>query len=286
MKNKNVSFLGYLLLAGILFVSCESDDENTTEANDVPSAEVVTFSQYQDAQSATDEIDGVVGDVFGQVSGTNKDASSDKITDCVEVTSTTEEDLVNIMIDYGEACELPNGDIVSGVINVSYDTSIADEIEIVYGLENYTYNDIKISGEATAVYDFENENGNISYSSNSNLDFEWSDGLTASGVTASSSETVFENSDDTFSIYSLITGNSSTDFSNGDIYTTEITTPLRTELRCVYIVSGVLVETENAETLTTDYGDGECDDVATQTDGNGNVTTIDLDDIDENDEVG
>jgi hypothetical protein len=54
----------------------------------------------------------------------------------------------------------------------------------------------------------------------------------------------------------------------------EILTPLRKELVCRFIVSGTIeIRPENLPVRLLDYGDGECDNIATVT-INGEVYTI------------
>ena len=55
----------------------------------------------------------------------------------------------------------------------------------------------------------------------------------------------------------------------GNVYMKEITTPLRRELSCRFIVSGVLEISRNDNTASLDFGDGSCDakGILTQPDG-------------------
>jgi len=300
MKKNVLSFSVTLLLFCFLITSCDDDTESTTEQDvvstedgEVSSTEVVTQSEQEDTESAVNEINGIVGDNFGVDTGTNKSADIDdegKATDCIDLTSEEDEDgNVVLTIDYGDGCELEDGDIISGRIIVTYNTQTEDEILIDYELEDLVYNDIIVTGSAEAVYDFENEDGNLVYTSTSEFDFAWPDGLTATDVTTYSTETIFEDGEDEdfFGFYTVVTGSGETSYSNGDLYTFEITTPLRSEFRCRYYVSGTVVFTENSETTTLDYGDGECDNLATETDSEGNETIIDLDEEkEEEDETG
>lgn len=57
----------------------------------------------------------------------------------------------------------------------------------------------------------------------------------------------------------LITGQGIYTGKTGAVYTREIITPLRRELSCRFIVSGVLEVSKNEYTVSLDFGDGTCD---------------------------
>ncbi|MEM9000464.1 MAG: hypothetical protein AAGB24_09380 [Bacteroidota bacterium] len=276
MKKNQVLKFGALFVFGCLLTSCQEDDEgeSITESN---ATDVVTLAERDELENAVNEINTIVGDNFGVDMGTGKSVGTEKSYDCITITADEDDNgNVEVIIDYGEECELRNGAIVSGSIIVTY--AIADdEFEIVYTLQNYVYNDIEVTGSAVAVYDYENEDANLGYTYSSNFNFAWPDGLTAIDSTTYTTETVFEeNEENFFDFYTLVTGSGATEFSNGDSYTFEITSPLRSEPGCRYYVSGIIINTENTATTTLDYGDGTCDAIAIETDSDGNVTTVDL----------
>lgn len=285
-----------LLISCFLWVGCGDDDssgstgEESSQTDDLVTTQAVTQSEQQDVENAVNEINATVGSNFDVETGTSKNPNLEeeqKISRCVAISLEEDEDSNVILIfDYGEeGCELSNGDVISGRIVVTYNTASDEELQIDYVIEDFSYNDINVTGSANAVYDFENEDGNYVYTSNSEFNFEWPDGLTATDVATYSTETIDDEDEETFfSFYTLLTGNGETNYSNGDSYTFEITNPLRSEPRCRYFVSGTLVTTENNETTTLDYGDGECDNLATLTDNEGTETEIDLDEERKDDE--
>ena len=65
----------------------------------------------------------------------------------------------------------------------------------------------------------------------------------------------------------LVTGNSATSLANGDTVTTVITTPLRyiTSCKLPFPVSGIVSITKNTSEGILDFGDGNCDNLATIT---------------------
>ncbi len=281
MKNRIIAFLSIFMVSSIFLISCQDDDNDAQP----PTTEVTTANQFKDVEAANTEINRTVENVFGIESGfIPATRSFNKMPDCATITSESTETTNTIVIDFGDGCEV-NGKTISGTIRMSFaiELDAENKVEITYSLENFVYGDITITGNATTTFTFNNDLANGSYSSNfattSDFSFTWADGLTATCTTNFTNETFFESNQDNpgeFEYYSLNSGNSNTEFSNGDIYSVEITTPLRNERGCAYIVSGVIVTNENSETITLDFGNGECDNIATQTDSDGNETNIEL----------
>jgi hypothetical protein len=78
-------------------------------------------------------------------------------------------------------------------------------------------------------------------------------------------------SDDEYSI----TGTASGINRRGNEYVHTITSPLIAKMNCRWIVQGIIEFVVNSQTAVLDYGEGECDRIATLT-VNGNTYTINL----------
>ncbi|MEL6484106.1 MAG: hypothetical protein AAFU57_09025 [Bacteroidota bacterium] len=281
MKKNQIFKFSPILLLGMLCLACQDDDNDGSSAVATNTDEVKTQQEKSELDRAVNHINGTVTGNFDTQSSTTSRNSEES---CASITLEENDDEGSLLtIDYGEACTLPNEDVVSGKIKVTY---LLEEgvYNIVYELENYQYNDIAVSGSATATYN-QSDSRQYTYRYTSEFEFEWPDGLEATDTTTYSIETFWEDSEESFfSFYQLTTGDGQTAFNNGDTYSYEITTPLRTESGCRYIVSGVWVQTENTQSTTLDYGDGTCDNEAEQTDNDGNTIIIDLDDRDDDEE--
>ncbi|WP_024770729.1 hypothetical protein [Aquimarina macrocephali] len=279
MKKRFFAYTGLLFITCSLLLSCSNDDD----ATQIPTTAVTTSKQYKDITSANKEINSVVENVFNAESNIgNKSFSKVKTPECATITSEITDQTKTVTIDFGENCELPNGEVISGSIRMSFSLKLDTEskIEISYSLDKIVYKDITVSGTATTIFSFQSDTGNTKFTTNSDFTFAWTDGVTATSKTNFTTESFSGNTNpDTppsLIFYSLTTGNSLTEFSNGDRFAVEITTPLRNESSCQYTVSGIIATTENSAVITLNYGDGECDNIATQTDADGNETTIEL----------
>ncbi|WP_109097796.1 hypothetical protein [Aquimarina sp. AU58] len=279
MKKRVFAYAGLLFISCSFLLSCSNDDD----ATQIPTTAVTTSKQYKDITSANEEINSVVENVFNTETNIgNKSFSNIKTPECATITSEVTDEKKTVTIDFGDNCELPNGEVISGRIQMSFSLKLDAEskIEISYTLDKIVYKDITVSGTATTIFSFNSDTGNTKFTTNSDFTFAWADGLSATSKTNFATESFPGNSNpDTppnLIFYSLTTGSSLTQFSNGDRFAVEITTPLRNESSCQYTVSGVIVTTENSAVITLNYGDGECDNIATQTDADGNETTIEL----------
>ena len=123
----------------------------------------------------------------------------------------------------------------------------------------------------------ENENGNPQYSMEMQLTVTFTDGAEVSRSGNKIREWI-EGSlngkwgDNVF----LITGSWETNFANGNVHSTSITTPLRREASCRFIVSGAVDLVRTLYSGSLDYGDGSCDNLATFTNESGEEREIRL----------
>jgi len=280
MKKRIFAFLSIVLLSTFFFVGCQNDDNQSQ----TPTNPVATEKQFKDIEAVNEEIKSFTENTFAAESGfIPAPKRLNKMNDCVTISSEVTDQVRTVIIDFGNGCEI-NGANISGTIQMSFaiELDIENRVQITYTLENFVYKDITVTGTATSTFVFNRNEENSSFSSGSetitDFSFTWTDGLNATNKSNLTNETLFTINPDTstFEFYTLNDGNSSTEFSNGDRYTVEITTPLRNEGGCDYTVSGVIVTSQNSDMITLDFGDGQCDNMATQTDADGNQTTIEL----------
>ena len=149
--------------------------------------------------------------------------------------------------------------------------------------QDYYINDIKVEGTKTITnkgynsnnhleYDVDVVNGKITYTDGSVT--TWASTRTNEWIEGDST-TLFTNGisgicDDVY----LITGSASGVNRNGLSYTVSITSPLRKEVCCRWLVSGTLdVVPSGLATRTVDFGTGNCDNQATIT-INGNTFNV------------
>ncbi len=191
---------------------------------------------------------------------------------CATVTRDTTTTPRTITIDYGTTnCLCVDGRFRRGVVVISY-TGQRRQLGSSYSVAftNYFVNDNAVAGSISGSYSL--NNGNPFITRNSSLTLT----DTANQVRTRTANRTIEmiagfgtpvRSDDVF----LINGSSST--SNSRFSSTQtITTPLRKELSCNWLVSGVMTTTRGTQSRTIDFGNGTCDNQATVTTARGTRT--------------
>lgn len=278
---KNLEKLNFTRIVGLLMgvfllatVSCSKEGDDTEELS---SSEVISSTELQfsdETEMISEEVTTVAEDVYAsdEISFTSKgDYKSDYLPDCVTVTTVVTDTTREKTIDFGEGCELPNGNILSGIINLSYAKDMeAASKSIALSLENFTFNSIAVEGSADILRVRSNENENPQATANASFNATWPEGDTASFEGTRTREWIEGYGsgfwgDNVF----LITGKRTYVGREGNVFVKEITTPLRRELSCRFIVSGVLEISRNDNTASLDFGDGSCDakGILTQPDG-------------------
>ncbi len=266
-------------LSLLVITSCTNEEDAGTE---IASDEVISVAELQvsdESELITEEISSIAEDVYAsdEISTTAKgDYRSDYLPECVVITTTVTEFTREKIIDFGEGCELPNGNVLSGIIKLNYakDMTVASK-SISLTLENFTFNSVAVEGSASVLRLRSNENGNPQGTVTSEFSATWPNGDTAS-FTGTRTREWIEGYGSGFwgdNVF-LITGKRTYIGRLGNVFVKEVTTPLRRELSCRFIVSGVLEISRNDNTATLDFGDGSCDATGILTQPDGTETEI------------
>ncbi|MES2410394.1 MAG: hypothetical protein V4535_03005 [Bacteroidota bacterium] len=272
---KTTKIILVLALAFSIF-SCSKDDNNS-------SSELSEAKVSAQIDQATEDVAKIVEDQYAlQVTPTaGKSAlQTQELPPCATVTVATTATTWTRTVVF-DNCTLPNGNVLDGTIiasgSLNFDTP---SYTISYSFVDFHHNNILIEGNRTVVRTHQSTatlatihpvatmsidmtvtfpNGNV-YHRVGNRVREMIEGVGTPLIWA----------DNVFSV----SGSWTTTFPAGT-QTSTITTPLRVEVGCPNIVSGVVAIVRNDNTATLDYGNGDCDNQATLT-INGNTTTITL----------
>ncbi len=277
---QKITLTGVFLFAMLMITSCSKENEETIEMES--SESVITVAELQfsyESEMIAEELAIIAEDIYAsdEIATTSKgNYSSDYLPECVSVTTIVTETTKERTIDFGMGCELPNGNILSGVITLSYakDMELAQKT-IILTLENFTFNTVAVEGGAAIVRVRSNENGNPQGAADVSFDLTWPEGETAS-FTGTRTREWIEGYGSGFwgdNVF-LITGKRTFANSAGNSFVKEVVTPLRRELSCRFIVSGVLDITRIGNTVSLDFGDGICDAKGTLTAPNGDTQEV------------
>jgi hypothetical protein len=262
---KKIFLLGMSL--SLIALSCsKKEDSNVTP----------TAAFTADEASVNSKIDIANDDIADVVEGELESSISARMTEtavpCPSISTTTSGTTVTKTIDFGLACTRPNGNVVKGVLKISYvydpkATSIVATCTFV----DFYHNLRKIEGTKTFTRTM--SIGTVANPSHPIVTMEMDlkvtlpDGrvINRTGTRTREITEGFSTIDLTDNVYK-VTGSWSTTFPNTNIQTSTITSPLIVKLACIptnsAISQGVITFARNDKTATLDYGDGKCDNLA------------------------
>lgn len=282
MKNcfKKLNFEGLLILTIVLIVSCNNEESpEIIETGKTETFEVAQLQASDESELISEEIINIGEDVYttDEIQATSKGSYiSDYLPECVTITTVVTSTSKEKTIDFGEGCELPNGNFLSGIIKLSYlkDMEMAMKT-LSFSLENFTFNGVSVEGNATVQRMRSNENGNPQSDAVANFTGEWPDGGTAS-FTGNRTREWIEGFGSGFwgdNVF-LISGKGTYTGKFDNVFVKETISPLRRELSCRFLVSGILEISRNDTTVSLDFGDGSCDSKGILTYPNGETEEI------------
>ncbi len=278
MKTLNFKLFMFMAIGSLFITSCEKNND-VTLTDPISDADAIAVVEANDI---SDDINNVVDDYLmeneGMSARPSEESKTSDILPCVTKTIVITGTTKNVTLDFGEGCELPNGNILKGKIIMSYEMNTdVSSFTVTYSFENFFFNDISVEGENSLVRTRSNDNGNPQSTLTFDIKVTWPDGVYASRKGTKTREWIEGFDTRTFgdNVF-LITGNWNATFKDGTVVSANITTPLRREMSCRFIVSGVVELQKNDESGTLDFGDGTCDNIATFTNANGESHEITL----------
>lgn len=263
MKRINLTTAIIVLISfGLLFSSCEKekiDNGDTSFSKDDALAESI----FNGITNITDEAYNT-----GSKSSRSGNESSSIMGGCAVITLDLTVFPHVLIVDFGETnCLGDDGVYRRGEINVTFNGGYREAGTVVTtSFDDFHINDHRIEGTTTL--------SNMGFNADSNMYFNIE--IIGSIYLANDAGTITWNSSrmrewvegyETFwghdDVY-LISGTADGVRLNGLSWSKEITNPLRVELDCRWIVSGTVnIQPENLPLRTLDFGDGECDNIAT-----------------------
>ncbi|MBC8767066.1 hypothetical protein H4O18_03585 [Arenibacter sp. BSSL-BM3] len=257
-----MSIKGIALMVVLVMGSCDNEDSTTIDEGS--SIEVVELVASDEADLISEEIANIGEDVYAteEIRATSKAFFiSNYLPDCVTITTVIVNGKKETDIDFGEGCELPNGNLLSGIIHLSYEKEVDMATKTIsLSLENFTFNEVAVEGGASLDRKRSNDNGNPESHAVASYNGVWPDGSAAS-FTGDRTREWIEGygsgfwADNVF----LISAQGTYTGKTGDVYSRETISPLRRELSCRFLVSGVVEVSKNDTSVSLDFGDGTCD---------------------------
>lgn len=268
-----------LLVLNVLVFNACSDEELIVENNSVDDVTEMSRAAEMDAMDVALG-DLVVNAFEEQERGVlGRSSYNNNLPECVVITAVVEQNSVEVTIDFGTEGCLVNGNLIRGQIEISYTRNPeAMQMLINYNLVDFYFNNKNVAATRTILKERFNENGNPQFTHSLDVTVTWPNGLQASRSGEKVREWIEGFGSGTFNdnVF-LITGFWNASFVNGNEHNYEVIEALRREIGCLYFVSGAVEVTRTNFAGVLDYGDGDCDALATFTFNNGVEIPINLD---------
>ena len=186
---------------------------------------------------------------------------------------------ITITLDYGDSTELKNGKVLSGIITVEITgDKNTDGAKRVVTYNDFTVDSVSVAGTMTELFTGDNDSTKI-ISTAGTLVFTLADGSTITRTSEKNREwlsgldTPLEHDDDVIQV----TGKVETTTSAGESFSKTISVALLKNDSCKDYVQGIVQYIQNGTMVAElNYGDGECDGIATLTTSDGETVEIDL----------
>lgn len=275
MKTKILLFVS--LLSITFFAGCTSIEKVDVDATSktITTDDAIANSEID---ATVDDVSFIVEDQFDmQISAVNKTsvARISMLPTCATITTVLTNDSYTKTIDFGtQGCTLHNGNIVKGKIIIKFSKNLTTAIKTIsYTFDGFYHNGKLIQGNKTITHELKSTELLAAVHPVTTHSIEMkitsAEGKVHSRIGTRVKEMIegmatITNWED--NVY-LVWGYNITTFPNGTKYTVTIKTPLRYNMSCKkpFPVKGVVEIVKNDGKATLDYGNGECDDLATMT---------------------
>ncbi|MDJ0645621.1 MAG: hypothetical protein QNJ57_06495 [Flavobacteriaceae bacterium] len=254
-----------LALIGLVFTSC-TDSEAVIDDTTSSEVDLKAVEEEAEVDKISDETSAIIEEAFlmEEFPATKSSAIDRYLPDCVTITVVIVQNMKTVTIDFGDGCELRNGNFVSGKIILEYEKDPGVSVMKSFEFDGFTFNDKSVEGSGSILRERSNENGNPQSTRTGDVTVTWPDGSFANKNGTKTREMIEGQGtpawgDNVF----LITGNWNFTKKDGTELSAEVLEPLRRELACKFLVSGIIDLNKNENNAVLNYGDGECDDLAT-----------------------
>jgi hypothetical protein len=276
-KNLFISGIFSLFLFSLVLTSCSKDEATDVETN--TSSDLVFVEESRQVSQGDAISEGVIlmlETAYTEIEE-NTGRSASLFPDCVTITINTENGVTFVNLDFGFGCQLQNGAVVSGVVNITYGPIQNGTRTISYTLDNFKWNDLEVAGGATILREGNNANGNPQSTVHADFHVSFPGGLVLQKDITRVREWIEGVGSGTWTdnVW-LVTGNREVISNTGFTHYGIISEALRREATCPHFVSGTVEITRNGNQGTLNFGEGTCDNIAILT-VNGVDYTIILD---------
>jgi hypothetical protein len=238
----------FIFMIAVLAVSCSTDNENSdlNESQPLSQAELKSILE-------TDEISASVDMVLAEFYG-NDDSSAKGSNECYEAAYTD----TGFTATFNN-CVLNGSENINGTLTVVYEME-SQAAAFTATFTDFYVGDIKVNGSRTYNIGAGSAESSIEFTVVSDIELIFADDSIIEEVGTKS--LVFQFGETLESSTIAISGSWTIEM-DGNTYVVEVTEDLIGNFGCDHLVSGLLYVGKNGLAVTIDFGDGNCDNLAT-----------------------
>ncbi len=265
-----------LVVLGLTFTACTENETSDPVSEEQDVSEVVQSAEMDQVSAALEDF---IIDVYEEqedAEARGMSISRKNMPDCVTVTLVAQQNLRELTIDFGDDGCMVRGHMYRGQIVLTYTRDPqAQQITLGYVLNDFYFDEKQVLGSNSILKELSNTNGNPQFTHTVDLTVVWPNGVQASRDGQIVREWIEGHGSGVFTdnVWE-VTGYWNAHFTNGNTHTYESELPLRREATCYHFVAGSIDVQRTFFGGVLDYGEGDCDNLATFTFNNGN--TIDI----------
>ena len=275
MKTKFLLFAA--LFSITFFIGCSTNEsvDLPSTSNTIQTDDVIANSEID---ASLDDVTIIAEDQFSVQQSLTARTSGPVMSMmplCATITTVLTNDIFTKTIDFGTVgCTLPNGNVIKGKIIISFSKNFQTPSRTIsYTLEGFYHNGRLIEGNKTITHELKGTallaalHPVTTHSIDMKITFADGKVYSRIGTRVREMTVGFDTMGNWEDNVLLVWGYNITTFPNGEKYTFTITTPLRIAMSCKmpFPVKGIITIVKNDAQAVLDYGNGDCDKLATVT---------------------
>ena len=258
---KITSIVAFLCISILFLEGCSEDAKPLGDGQELTQSELRTILETDDI---TGSVDTVLAGIFA---GTTTGKSTQKSNECY----TIEQTQTGYVATFNN-CVLNGTENINGTLTVTYQLE-GETISYTATYVDFYVGTLKLNGSRTFVLGAGADQNSISFTVTSDLTVEMEN---ESVITENGTKTFDFAFGDNLGNGTFNISGEWTITADGNIYSIKTIDDLQGNLTCEHLVGGSMEVSKNGLKVTVDFGDGECDAVATVTYPDGTIEEIEL----------
>ncbi|WP_373074379.1 hypothetical protein [Zeaxanthinibacter enoshimensis] len=256
-------YTGMILLTALLAIGCSKDNDTPALPEEQLSPE--DLETVMESSEYTGAVDAVLTDIFTNEGNSGKSA---KGNECYQLEYTE----TGYMVTFNN-CVLNGTDNANGTLEMTFDrTTNSKSFTAIF--TDFYIGGIKVNGRRTYTMIDHEDQSKFCFSVTSEMSVVLEDG---SEITEEGTRTLTLTLGESFETTTIEISGEWTVTAYGHTYSVTIPEGIVGNLGCEYFVSGAMTLDKNGLIVVVDFGDGECDNIATLIYPNGATQEIELD---------